>query len=506
MTRSACLEIHQMNVGQGDSILIINRNLTKVAARITNAINTGKITGSLPSDPIHYVPYAVLNAVDLEGTINRALLIDGGDDEYGGDVLNYLKKQGALRTDPAPYCPDLYILVSHPHDDHMAGLRSVFKQRVETTVTVGKKKVTKVALEPRFRPARVYQTSKNKKADPKTYRFAWLEQDVSGAFAAASNNTKRFFIDPGGFMEGKNDMMTIDLGTGVDSIPIKLYVLAAAQGVYSMKGQYTEIPSTAKKVDQNDRSIVLILEYGSFRYFLGGDIAGSGLAAGGNTGSNAMNESKKKAYSVHADVESKLGPALEKFFPATTAWTANEPKYPSAGYSTVMKANHHASSSSVDVYLLATLRPCVAIVSSGVKSRFHHHPTQEVINRMNKTATPKWGLRPKGTSKTDNTIQQVYVTEVAAVGFKVKNKPPYSVDLLGAQILGDIVIRPVDESIKEIQDSTDGGKQLQVQIYGTGAQTLLADAAPTNVLRPMETKTGAYGPGYIGPFYHTDTH
>lgn len=197
MTRSACLEIHQMNVGQGDSILIINRDLTKVAAKITNAISTGKITGPLPSDPIHYVPYAVFNAVDLEGTINRALLIDGGDDEYGGNVLDYLKIQGALRTNPAPYCPDLYILVSHPHDDHMAGLRSVFKDRVEKTVTVGKKKTTKVELIPRYRPARVYQTSKNKKADPKTLRFAWLEEDVNGAFAAASNKTERAFIDPG---------------------------------------------------------------------------------------------------------------------------------------------------------------------------------------------------------------------------------------------------------------------------------------------------------------------
>jgi beta-lactamase superfamily II metal-dependent hydrolase len=502
MTLNARLEIHQMNVGQGDSILIINRDLTKVAAKITDAINKGKITGALPSEPIHYVPYAVFKGVDLEGTINRALLIDGGDDEYGGDVLNYLQKHGALRTNPAPYCPDLYLLISHPHDDHMAGLRSVFKERVETQVMVGKKKTTKVELVERFRPARVYQTSKNKKADPKTFRFAWLEEDVNGAFTAATNKTQRFFIDPGGFKEGANDMMTIDLGTGVDSIPIKLYALAAGQGVYDSKGHYTPITSTSKAVDQNDRSIVLILEYGSFRYFLGGDIAGSGLAAGGNTGSNAMNVSNKHSYSMHADVESALGRALEKFFTATTAWTANAPKYPAAGYCTVMKANHHGSSSSVDVYLLGTLRPCVAIVSSGVRSRFHRHPTQEVINRMSSATTARWGLRPAGKTDTANTIKQVYVTEV---GDLVKNKA-FSVDLRGAKIIGDIVIRPVDESIHNVHVSTAPGQQVSVQIYGSGDQTTLAD--PTkNTLRATEGKTGDYKDyAFIGPFYHTDTH
>ena len=502
MTLSARLEIHQMNVGQGDSILIINRDLTKVAAKITDAINTGNITGTLPDEPIHYVPYAVFKGVDLEGTINRALLIDGGDDEYGGDVLGYLKKQGALRTNPSPYCPDLYMLISHPHDDHMAGLRSIFKERIETQVIVNKKKTMKVSLVERFRPARVYQTSKNKKTDPKTFRFAWLEEDVNSAFTAATNNTQRFFIDPGGFKEGDTDMMTIDLGTGVDGIPIKLYALAAGQGVYDRKGFYTDIASTGKKVDQNDRSIVLVLEYGSFRYFLGGDIAGSGLAAGGNNGSNAMDVTNKRAYSVHADVESTLGQALEKFFPATTMWTANAPKYPAAGYCTVMKTDHHGSSSSVDVYLLATLRPCVTIVSSGVRSRFHNHPTQEVINRMSSATTARWGLRPDGTTDTANTIQQVYVTEV---GDLVKKKK-FGVNLRGAKILGDIVIRPVDESIHNVHVSTAAGQQVSVQIYGSGDQTTLAD--PTeNTLRATEAKTGDYKDiSLIGPFYHADTH
>ena len=39
----------------------------------------------------------------------------------------------------------------------------------------------------------------------------------------------------------------------------------------------------SKAWDENDRSLCFVLEYGSFRYFHGGDIAGDGGLAGGNT-------------------------------------------------------------------------------------------------------------------------------------------------------------------------------------------------------------------------------
>jgi beta-lactamase superfamily II metal-dependent hydrolase len=513
MTLSARLEIHQINVGQGDSVLIVNRDLDKVKAKIQAAINSGKPKGVvLPADPIDYVPYAVFKEINLEGTINRALVIDGGDDDYGGDVYNYLQRQGALRTAPAHYCPDLYMLISHPHDDHLAGLRSIFKQKVEVTKVVNGKKQKVFEMRDHLRPACVYHIPDSKKTNPTTLGFKFLSGDIKRATNAPANKTKRVLIHCGGLSAAKGDMLTIDLGVGVDAIPVKLYALAADQGVYLSKGQATKIKAKGKGVDQNDRSIVLILEYGSFRYFLGGDIAGTGTEEGGNKGDNIkkVEEPKKKKKgkgkkpdfsSQHADVETSLGAALETFFPATTAWKKNEPKYPAAGYCTVMKANHHGSASSCDVYLMATLRPCVAIISSGVKARYQRHPTQAVINRM--SDTPKWGLRPDGKKTTNNTIKQVYVTEVAD---KFKGEK-FEVNLRGAKILGDIVIRPVDESIRTVHASTTRGQEVKVQIYGSGEQTGLASA--NSALRGVEAKgaTDAYTKmSYIGPFYHTDKH
>lgn len=493
MPQSARLEIHELNVGQGDSILIINRDLDGLALRIAAA------GYGLPPDPIDYLPYAVAKGIDLSGTVRAALLIDAGDDEYGGNVLDYLQLHGVLETAPAPYCPRLSLLVSHYHDDHMAGLRSIFTERVEPT-----RPGESVRFRERFRPAHVYQTASMPRADPKTNRFALFEADVSRAATAAGQQTVRHLLTPGGF-DGAATAV-ISLGTGVDGLPIRLSVLAAAQCVYDRAAnRLIAIPSVSRQVDQNDRSIVLVLEYGSFRYFVGGDIAGNGGPAGGNTGTNAMDTAAKKYYSTHADVETTLGPALQAFFPATGAWQAGQAKFRCAGYCTVMKANHHGSSSSVDVYTLATLQPSIVVISSGVKTRFHRHPTQQVIDRISAGATPSWAARPIAgwpypLANVANTVQQVYLTEVAD---QVRGQT-FPVNLRGGRIVGDIILRPIDETIQAVQAATAPGTQLSVQVYGTGDQTVLLD--PRSRLRPTEARNAAGSMYPIGPWLHSDLH
>ena len=490
MPDSATLEIHELNVGQGDSILILNRDLAAVRKKIV--AKKGEPAAAALA-PIDYMPYAIANDVALAGTVRKALLVDGGDDEYGGDVLGYLEMHGVLAPGTV-YTPNLSLLVSHYHDDHMAGLRSIFKERVDPT-----RKGEKVTYRERYRPGDVYMTLGNKKADPSTQRFGLFGKDVTSATGTFTNPTRRHNLGPGG-VDAQGATTRIELGTGVDGIAIGLYAIAAAQSVFSRTtGGPVAVVSKGKKADQNDRSIVLVLEYGSFRYFVGGDIGGNGKNGGGNFGTNGMDTAGKKFFSGHADVESKLGPALEAFFPGTTAWKAGQPKYPNAGYCTAVKANHHGSSSSVDVYSLATMRPCVAVISSGVKARFHRHPTQQVMDRMSNT--PRWPLRGKTrTTTTPNTIVQVYLTEVAA---QVKGKV-FPVDLRGGRIVGDIILRPVDESVAAVQASTAAGTPLRVQVYGTGAQTGLAD--PTSVLRPTVARNAARANYPIGPWIHQDTH
>ena len=105
MAVSACLEIHEINVGQGDSVLIINRDLVKLTA----AIVSNKGAKAVPADPIDHVPYCLANSVPLAGTVTKALLVDGGDDEYGGDVINYLTDLGVL-DGAKVWRPDLSVL------------------------------------------------------------------------------------------------------------------------------------------------------------------------------------------------------------------------------------------------------------------------------------------------------------------------------------------------------------------------------------------------------------
>jgi beta-lactamase superfamily II metal-dependent hydrolase len=494
MPKSACLEIHQINVGQGDSTLIINRDLAKVQA----ALEKAKLT--LPADPIDWVPLAVLNkeTVSLVGTVKKALLIDAGDDEYGGDVLAYMTAQGVLDGKTTWY-PDLMLMVSHYHDDHMAGLRSIFKERIDP-----KKKGDKVTYKERIRPGIVYQSLRYKKMDPKTQRFKLFQEDLEDAATGGSKKTKVIEIGPGGLDTGTGKPTVISLGTGAGGIPIGIVVVSAGQSVYNTASGLQAIKGLSSTPDQNDRSIAAMLQYGSFRYFFGGDLAGSGVAAGGNFGVNAMDPSKKKATSRHADVESTLGPALEAGFPATpdSGYTAGKPKFTTRGYATVMKANHHGSSSSDDVYLFATLQPAVFLLSSGIKSRYHSHPTQQVINRAD-AATETWGrrgtpLQKAGSVTVKNSIKQIYITEMAE---QVKGKT-FAVDEANARIMGDIIVRPIDETVTAVQQATASGAVLTVQVYGMGDLTKLFDPA-TTLRDTSTTKVDKYP---IGPWEHSDTH
>src|SRR4029453_458211 len=153
-----------------------------------------------------------------------------------------------------------------------------------------------------------------------------------------------------------------------------------------------------------------------FRCFLGGDLAGSGEAEGGNKGDNAADPGTKAFFSSgHANVEGTLGPVMQSVFKATpdNQRTGGKPKYPSAGYCTVMKANHHGSSSSVDVNFLAALSPAIVVISSGLKTRFHEHPTQQVMNRLSGTKTAQWYVDGDAGPQVPNSVQNIYVTEVA---------------------------------------------------------------------------------------------
>lgn len=100
--------------------------------------------------------------------------------------------------------------------------------------------------------------------------------------------------------------------------------------------------------EENSRSVVLRLEYGQFSMWLGGDLTGGASST--------------------ADVET----------PASLA----------CGDIDVYKCNHHGSSTSTSLNLIAQLVPELAVVSCGLNNSFGH-PTAQTVNRLNQAAAAR---------------------------------------------------------------------------------------------------------------------
>ncbi|MFC4033315.1 ComEC/Rec2 family competence protein [Streptomyces polygonati] len=496
---NASLEIHVINISQGDAILVVNRDVPKLQAKVS------AVTGA-PTEPMDFLPFAVEQKLDLHGTVTKALLIDGGDGDYGGFVEDYLRQVGVAPA-ASDYVPELSLMISHHHADHAAGLRSVYKKAVpvpppppKPTKKKGKKKAVPppVKMVDHYRPAAVYRPKDDsrKPSDRELY-YKVLLKDLDAAAAATVTPTQIHVLDKGGVTGAAPTKIDLGKGgTGPKALPITVHVIGSAQGVWdAVTSKVVDIDNPAG-LDQNDRSMIVMIEYGSFRFFAAGDIAGNGQAAGGNTGANAASTAGKKWFSSsHADVESRLGPALEAYFPRTVTPAAGSPQQKSAGCCTVLKVSHHGSNSSTDVYSLATLRPEIALISSGLRPKFHGHPTQAVLNRLAQSQTADWGIRGQpATVTTPNTVSGVYITEIA----EQVNSTAFTVDIREAVIVGDIVVRPTDESVRAVQDEAAFDQAaLDVRVYGTRVATAATKA--TTTVRAASAGTSAltyypYGP------------
>jgi beta-lactamase superfamily II metal-dependent hydrolase len=529
LARTASLEIHQINVGQGDCILIVNRDAETLKEK---CVDSGFDDDEDSIDCLPFARAAIASAKPksatakallkaLQDTVKHAVLIDGGDTLYGTDIVAYMEAFGVV--DPAQSsAPKLTVVTTHYHADHYGGLRDVLAKKNEALQATAappskKKQKTTQAVKTivnRYKPAKIYQAQRNKKADgagPLLNEYFKYAEDWSDEIIP---------VLPGGKIDD-DDACVISLGDcGANDIPVTLTAIASSQSVWDGGDDLTEVESIGSKPDQNDRSIVLVLEYGSFRYFLGGDIAGTGTAERGNgefsmpDGTIVGKKKKARKFSQHADVETDVGIALKYRFPKSDI-VADEPKVTRHGHCCVFKANHHASMSSVDVYLLSSMRPRIGIITSGVKEKFHSHPTAEVLGRL---GLADWDLRPKdlsgdATDEIPNTLTKtvtsatqtanrrggVYVNEIARIH---GNKDHLSDTIVAnVKIMGDMVVRPVDEQIQAIQAADVAGTAtLDIQVYGSGEQTGLALNGKTE-LRPVNTtKTDPYP---VGPFWHS---
>ena len=66
---------------------------------------------------VHYIDVWQGDATFIELPNGKTILIDAGEQEYGEDVVSYIKKLKYKKID--------YIFATHPHSDHIGGLKTV---------------------------------------------------------------------------------------------------------------------------------------------------------------------------------------------------------------------------------------------------------------------------------------------------------------------------------------------------------------------------------------------
>lgn len=301
----AGLEIHILDVGQGDCTLIISP--------------TGK-----------------------------TFLFDAGDNGKGtGVVVPYLQSLGLRALD--------YVACSHYHVDHIGGIDEVVNYLGIDSV--------KVAVLDR----------------------GWSYTTLSYRDYEAAVAPKRQTISDG---------QVIDLGGG------------ATITCVTVNGNGKLSPPFNTQYDENDLCVGLLVRFGQFEFFVGGDLSG-------------VNSS------YYHDIESSVAPEV--------------------GDIDVYRVDHHGSASNSNATFVSTLLPEVSIISVGTNS--YGHPTQTVIDRLvnngsyiYQTERGSGGTIPAGHGEIVNGHILIQVTS----GYYVVNGDVYDLGFAGADsvIVGEVVAYP----------------------------------------------------------------
>jgi beta-lactamase superfamily II metal-dependent hydrolase len=213
------------------------------------------------------------------------LLYDAGPNGSAqGVILPYLSSRNITSLD--------YIVTSHYHADHIGGVSGVYSQ---TGATNG-----------------VWDRG-----------WSYSSQTYTTYSSAIWNN--RYTL---------TQFQEIDLGDGVMATVMALNGNGVLDPPYNVSG------------DENDYSVVLLIEAGAFSFFIGGDLPGGGLGS--------------------RNIETSVANVLVSLGKADVD---------------VYRVNHHGSNSSSWTYFLNTLAPETAIISCGADNPYGH-PHEGPVTRM----------------------------------------------------------------------------------------------------------------------------
>jgi beta-lactamase superfamily II metal-dependent hydrolase len=340
------LEIHHLGVGQGDSTLILAKEWD--------------------------------NATPANLVRIRSALVDGGDAGSATILRPYIRARGVTALD--------VIVVTHYDEDHLLGIIELLEQDTGVNLCRG----TRLYDQGRAPNGTEYATSKDSRAFHRYARAALRH----GSAVRQTREVNSFYIThldqhripqppvPANYVmpEGLTNITVRDpwalLGTDVlwdgatGGTPPGAPTLTCISANKYVAGQHgrvfcstvergfadeydsDEFESVAdynkrENRDSNGKSLGFVLRFGSFRYYLGGDLTSTQedpLAAG-------LNPADTPAGRVHA-----------------------------------MKASHHGSGESTGNVLVNRLRPSAVFFSCGRANTFDH-PHPDVIARVEGAAT-----------------------------------------------------------------------------------------------------------------------
>ena len=233
----------------------------------------------------------------------KTLLIDGGDTGKGNRVVvPLLKARGIERLD--------YIVATHYDADHIGGLDEVINH-----------------FQGQHGPI--------------------LDRGRAGRKQTPTSKAYAQYVAAGGLSADRNPVAlgarAIDLDGGV-SVRV-----VAAGGCVLGHGAKPVIT----KPDENSVSVAMVISYGQFDYFIGGDLTG-----GGKSGNRKTPDVETSVARVVGDID-------------------------------VLKLSHHGSETSSNEMFLAATAPEIAVVSVGNKgkNKRYHHPRRSVLTRLHDLRT-----------------------------------------------------------------------------------------------------------------------
>ncbi len=499
------LEIHTINVSQGDAILIINRDLDALGNKIDEWIK--KQSAPKPKKPENsadWMPFAVAkNAaaknydIDLEGTVKRAVLIDAGNRQFGVNVLKYMKDHGVkndgFNKNPKEVSYDtqkeFFAVISHYHDDHYDGF--IYSKDKDDKV------VNPHVVLYQFPPAKIYDYGQDGIFDPINYKekssyrnYREIIKDL-----VSKNGTKYYMLvsDENLNTEEKNNISLNTKDTNYNNF--RLRCIASSGYIWDgskKKSKRPASPFTGKNKDeQNSRSVTLVLEFGDFRFYLAGDLGGVGEIKNSETTGEDYGTKKATGSQGYWDIENPLADSLPAIY------IADHPNRPNtvAGHICGLKCSHHGSQWHTNTKLLKVMQPKVCVNSSGLRQTFHLHPTQETLCRIDYDNTtykdedgdgykneysPQWpdttSGAPKNPAPINNTFKNssalndkyyYYITEMVKQGYTSKNKV-FKRTYPNGRIVGSIVVRPYLSDILEIEKKESKYNSIRIQVYGSG--------------------------------------